>query len=746
MMGIFHQLCLLVLCLTITEATYRFERVSDTEFRVFVDDILVIEHSENSPFILVGNSDYSYTSVEGNFEITDLLQQKVFLTNYTEDDVSLGKEITLTRGTEYETTVLITDSNGLTRITFPKVPDNINRFWVRLKSTGGDEHVYGGGEQFSYFDLNGRNFPLWLQEQGVGRNKSIYTTFLADQNSGSGGDYYSTYWVQPTFVSSRKYFAHFTSTRNGQLDFRNEDFHEIEIWGGPDSTVFPGDLILAGRPSFPEIIEELSGLLGRQPPIPDWLYNGVMLGVQGGTEAMLGYLEQAQENGIKVNGLWIQDWAGRITTSFGRRLFWNWQWDPEQYPNLDTEIIRLKEEENVRLYAYMNPNLNRDGNLFAEAEEGGFFIKNSTGQTYIIDYGEFFCGIVDFTNPDAYAWYKGKIRTNLIDFGFDGWMADFGEYLPPDAVFYSGVSGEELHNLWPVLWAQANREAVEEADRLGDIVFWMRAGFSGSQNYSVMSWAGDQIVDFSTADGLASVIPATLSLGMSGYGMNHFDIGGYTSLYGAIRTEELLLRYAELAAFTPMMRTHEGNRPSENWQYYSSVYSMQMLSRATEIYILMQNYTKSVLQELYTLGYPVQRPLFFHYENDPKSFDDVMKYQYLLGQDVLVAPVYLSKSDTNDKWSLYLPPDDWVFLWDGTEYDNGGDYVTVDAPLGTIPVFYRKNSDFADFFRYVADTTPPTPDPPIYTTPEMTTESSSSSLLVSLLVIFVSFVYLLTKI
>ncbi|XP_071840077.1 sulfoquinovosidase-like isoform X1 [Apostichopus japonicus] len=602
-------------------------------------------------------------------------------------------------------TVLITDAGGLTYITLTQASSNFNRFWFRIMSTGSDEHVYGGGEQFSYVDLNGRNYPLWLQEQGVGRNKSTYTTFLADQDSGSGGDYYSTYWVQPTFVSSRKYFAHFTSSTNGQLDFRNDGFHEVEIWNAPDSEIFPGQLVIGTATTFPDLLTKLTGLLGRQPKLPDWLYNGVILGVQGGTEAMLGYLEQAQNEGMKVAGLWIQDYAGRITTSFGRRLFWNWQWDPEQYPDLDTEIIRLKEEENIRLFAYMNPNLNREGNMFVEAEDLGYLIRNSSGQTYLIDYGEFFCGIVDLTSPEAFDWYKAKIKTNMIEFGFDGWMADFGEYLPP-AVFDNGVSGEEMHNLWPVLWAKANREAVEEAGRLGDIVFWMRAGFTGSQNYSVMTWSGDQLVDFSTADGLASVITGTLSLGMSGYGLNHFDIGGYTSLYGVIRTEELLLRYAELAAFTPMMRSHEGNRPDENWQYYSSVHSMKMLGRATEIYILMRNYTQSVLEEVYTLGYPAQRPLFFHYDNDPLSFDDSMKYQYLLGKDILVAPVYLPSSETGDRWTFYLPPDDWVYLWDGTAYDDGGEYVTVDAPLGTIPVFYRKDSTYAQFFQNVAANTP----------------------------------------
>lgn len=65
-----------------------------------------------------------------------------------------------------QTRIVISDSeDGLTRITFLEVPNGINRLWFRLKSTGSEEHVYGGGEQFSYFDLNRKTFPMWLQEQ-----------------------------------------------------------------------------------------------------------------------------------------------------------------------------------------------------------------------------------------------------------------------------------------------------------------------------------------------------------------------------------------------------------------------------------------------------------------------------------------------------------------------------------------------------------------------------------------------------
>ena len=68
----------------------------------------------------------------------------------------------------------------------------------------------------------------------------------------------------------------------------------------------------------------------------------------------------------------------------------------------------------------------------------------------------------------------------MIDLGLGGWMADFGEYLPVDAVVYDNTTPiESVHNKWPLLWAMLNRQAVEEAGKLGEIVFWMRSGAAG---------------------------------------------------------------------------------------------------------------------------------------------------------------------------------------------------------------------------------------------------------------------------
>ena len=112
----------------------------------------------------------------------------------------------------------------------------------------------------------------------------------------------------------------------------------------------------------------------------------------------------------------------------------------------------------------------------------------------------------------------------------------------------------------------------------------MRAGSTGSQKYSTMMWAGDQNVDWSLDDGLASVVPAALSLAMTGHGLHHSDIGGYTTLFEMKRSKELLLRWCDFSAFTPMMRTHEGNRPGDNWQFDGDAETIAHFARMTTVF------------------------------------------------------------------------------------------------------------------------------------------------------------------
>ena len=176
-------------------------------------------------------------------------------------------------------------------------------------------------------------------------------------------------------------------------------------------------------------------------------------------------------------------------------------------------------------------------------------------------------------------------------------MADFGEYLPTDIRLDNGVSPMLMHNHWPVLWVKCNYDAVVESGKLGEAVYFMRAGGTGSQKYCPLLWAGDQSVDFSRHDGLPTTIVAALSAGMSGCGLSHSDIGGYTSLFDNCRTKEVFLRWAEMAVFTPVMRTHECNRPDENFQYYDDADTMERFARLTDIHVALKPYLKATVAE-----------------------------------------------------------------------------------------------------------------------------------------------------
>nr|WP_258313549.1 alpha-glucosidase [Paenibacillus sp. tmac-D7] len=657
-------------------------------FDIKLNGSALISHTTDQPLLYVGYGEETMEMYRGNFDIQDYVIERLALRHAEWKKQGEAEFVTFFNakgGQPYLTLSLEQEAHGI-RLAFTSEQSSINRVWFRVASDA-EEKVYGCGEQMSHFNLRGKSFPLWTSEPGVGRNKKTYTTWQADVLDKAGGDYYTTNYPQPTYVSSKKYYCHVETTAYADFNFTKPNYHELQIWG------VPRWIIVESAATFVELASLIADRFGHQPELPEWTYNGIILGIQGGTGVVEAKLERALSKGVKVGGVWCQDWQGKRITSFGKRLMWNWRWNPEEYPQLDEKIGQWK-KQGIRFLGYINPYVAVEGDLFQTAKAKGYLALTEQRDIYLVDFGEFYCGVVDFTNPEACEWYKQVIKENLIDFGLDGWMADFGEYLPIDLTLYSGESAKLMHNAWPVLWAKINYEAVKEAGKLGEIVYFMRAGYTGVQQYCTLLWAGDQSVDWSLDDGLASVIPAALSSGMVGNGLHHSDIGGYTSLHGNKRSKELFMRWAEMGAFTPVMRTHEGNRPYDCWQFDSDDETLEHLARMTEIYTLLSPYTKAMVKINAELGIPVQRPLFMHYEEDERSYD--IQYQYLYGPDLLVAPVH---QEHETSWTVYLPEDEWVHLWSGAKYTGG--FIQVEAPLGKPPVFYREHSSYKELFREV---------------------------------------------
>ena len=581
-------------------------------------------------------------------------------------------------------------------------PMEINRYMLTVPM-GKDEHVYGMGETYSEFDLSGQKVRVWVAEhQNAAR---ISGKIIKEKLRGKRPEKklafgkYESYYAQPTFVSSEKYYVHADLKSYAEFDFTRPGVLRIL------TTEEPVIYSETGR-DFTEVSKKLTARLGRQRTLPAWVYEGGILAMQDwvktdkavekgldGCGNISRKLDRIGQAGGKIVGVWCQYWCGCRCTGFGYQVMWNWQYSREQYPDLPEYISALK-ERGVRFLGYINPFLALEKELYAEAKEKGYCVKDARGEDYLVTITTFPAAMVDLTNPEAYSWYKEIIKKNMIGIGMGGWMADFGEYLPTDAKLYDG-DPKVLHNSWPAIWARLNREAIEECGVGDEVFFFTRAGYTGTIAASDMMWTGDQHVDWSVDDGLPSVIPATLSLAMSGYAITHSDVGGYTTIMQMRRKKELLMRWEEMNVFSPLWRSHEGNQPGNNVQFDFDEETLKQTARCTRMHARLGDYLKDLVREATEEGTPVMRPVFYHYD-EPWAYTE--RTEYLLGRDLLVAPV-LKEGATSRM--VHLPEGQWVNIFSGQTYTGGE--IEAEAPIGQPPVFAREDAERLGQFRKLGE-------------------------------------------
>ena len=550
-----------------------------------------------------------------------------------------------------------------------------------------DEKVYGCGEQYYALNLKGKVVPIWVSEhqQVLQIAKKLLRTKLFGANPDYISNYkhHQSYFSSPVFISSLNYGFYIDSDSYAKFSF-GKDYVKLFFRS------IPKNIKIVTANNQIDLVKKMNNLSGISPKIPDWVGNGAILAMQGGTKVLREKYHKAKEAGNKISGIWAQDWCGHVVTSFGYQVYWNWSVDNDLYEGLDEFIKELK-ADGVRFLGYINTFLKQDAPLYLEAKEKGYLVLKQDGSVYHIKSTTFDAGIVDLTNKDAYNWYKNIIKENMIAYGLSGWMADFGEYLPTDAVV-AGGEASALHNIWPTLWAKCSYEAIKECGVQDEIFTFSRAAYSHTTKYTSSMWNGDQHVDFSDEYGLGSVIPASLSMACSGSGVVHSDIGGYTTVMFMKRDAELFTRWAEMNIFTPVFRTHEGNRPQDNVQFDNEAVIKQF-SEASNIYYELKEYRNHILDEYYESGLPVMRPIFLY--DDDKRFEEEKK-EYMFGEDILVSPVLRAKEEMHQ---VRLPKGEWIQFFTGKVF-NGGTY-DVDCPLGLPIAFYKKDSKYRELFENI---------------------------------------------
>jgi sulfoquinovosidase len=585
----------------------------------------------------------------------------------------------------------------------------LNRIYVRYQ-TNENEQFFGFGEQYSHFNLKGKKFHLFTEEQGIGRGDQPIT-FGANLTAGAGGDEFTSYAPIPYYTTTENRSVFYENTGYIKFDLSNKDLVQIAFWEAEvQGTVWLGDNPL-------ELLEMYTEKTGRYPELPDWAY-GTWLGLQGGHVKVKKVVDDALKAGNPVTAIWIQDWVGKRVTGFGDQLKWRWyaqevsetndsKGNPEPfYP----EFKKFTEEMNakgVKVLGYINsfladtnpkiPNDPFKNPMLEEAKAKGYLVKNQKNEDYLIQTVGFPAYLIDLTNPDAVKWTKDIIKKNMIDVGLSGWMADFGEWLPYDAKLHSGISAKLYHNIYPVDWAKVNREAIAEAKKEGQIVFFTRAGYSYSNKYSTAFWLGDQMVSFGTHDGLPSTIVGLNSGGISGISINHSDIGGYTGLKNPPiyfpaydRTKELTDRWTEANAFTPIFRTHEGNVPARFHQVYDDDSSIKSFAKFGKIHYALKDYFTFLSKQAKEKGLPIVRHPYLHYPNDSKTHN--LKYQFLVGEDLMVIPVVKKGEDTV---SGYLPSGKWKHVFTGEVFEGGKDY-DFSAPVGSPVALVKIGGSWSD--------------------------------------------------
>ena len=264
--------------------------------------------------------------------------------------------------------------------------------------------------------------------------------------------------------------------------------------------------------------------------------------------------------------------------------------------------------------------------------------------------------------------------------------------LPFDAILHGGVDGKEFHNRYVEAWGEMNRQVADEI--IGDDAFlFMRGGVLGSHTKVNAHWLGDQLMSWDKYDGMQSALIGSITGGLSGAAVNHSDIGGMIRVsvlgYKLTRDRLLFLKWLQMNAFSPILRTHEGTSPTLVHQFDTDEYTLKQFSYYSKIFSLLFDYRKELLNTAQETGIPLMRGMFMEYPNDQKTWkiDD----QIMLGSDILVAPIFNKKQKER---SVYLPKGRWVDIFTGKEHDTlaGGQDILVKGALEYAPVFVKKDS------------------------------------------------------
>lgn len=539
-----------------------------------------------------------------------------------------------------------------------------------------DEHFFGLGERLITVDHRGRTYESWVEEGGIGAGEQAPP---GPGNPSPNGPQMSHSPI-PFFLSSRGYSLWMDTGFRTGTSLGGERPDAWRLYATEPAVHL--SIFVHDEPK--DSIAEFTRKTGRASLPAPWVF---------------GPRRRMDVNNL-INGVpemellrtrHVPTTAGDDATHFlpigsqvGREV------------ELKTWVDKLH-AWGFRAISYYNAYVSvTDPRAAADAAEGkakDLFLKNEDGteaDVFMISAGPQTVATIDMTNPAAVTWY-GTLLQRAIDMGYDGWMLDFGEYVPPHARSFDGRLGWEEHNLFPVQYQKATWDYLKKT-RGDDFMYFARSGYTGTQAYIPVHWSGDPAASFDDAKGLPSQVRAGINAGLSGIPFWGSDISGYTCLNDPPADKEVYLRWVEFGALSSDMH-HEnacsGVTSQKKWELWDDDETVQVYGDYARLHTRLFPYLYAAAKEAVDTGMPVIRhPVLYHPQAKEAYGVDL---EYYFGPSLYVAPVVRRGQTSRSFW---LPPGTWADWWTLAKVD-GGATVVRDAPLGTLPLYQKSGSIIA---------------------------------------------------
>jgi alpha-glucosidase (family GH31 glycosyl hydrolase) len=561
---------------------------------------------------------------------------------------------------------------------------------------GADEHFFGLGERFASVDHRGLSMYAWAEEGGSGKGEKVPA---AEQNPFPNGPS-MTYFPVPFFLSSAGYAVHLATTYRTETHFGSERKDAWRVAANTntlETVVYVHDDPLAS-------LDDFTRETGR-PMVPaSWVF-GPRRRVSNGDRVgdMLEW-RKLREAHVPTTGLDDAVHLLPARSEIGREaelLAWTrdahaWGFKVMAYNNPYVSLSKASAGTDL---AY-----GKDRGLFALTSEG------AVGETFFISGEPQTLATIDLTKAAAVAWFQDLLRRTLA-LGYDGWMHDFGEYVRRSWTFGDGRKGDELHNAFPVLSAKAAYELLSR-ERPNDFLFFVRSGYTGTQQWVPAVWSGDPEATFDETQGLPAMVRGGLNLGMSGVPLWGSDVTGFKCITEFPYDKEMYLRWAEFGAVSPIMMEQNacanplGRR--QKWKLWNDAETVSVYSDMARLHTRLLPYFEVLARESNRSGIPIMRHPFLHHPRDPEAWK--AESAFYLGASLWAAPVVERGATTKDTW---LPPGKWVDLVDRAVYE-GGRRSTLPAPLARLPLLL-KDGGIVPMLDPSIDTLAPATEPGVVT-------------------------------